>query len=751
MPSHILRSIKSSSSQSLLFLRHLSLMTLFLISLSLRAQNLVPIYRTLIQPYKPLQLQQYGHAQLAWHYRKEKPDSAHYHIQHTLRLSPNPLYDPQVAFTHSVLAFGHKGRKDYPKALSEFEKAYSILSPLKDTNATALALINIGNVLTELEKDSLALTYYVRAFKIFPPGNQEAKAIALTQIAKSNALEGESLFQIKEMAFKRALEVYHARQDSHKILAALLNLGNLYSNEGFLRTALSTYRQAVHYRPSGPATENEIKLKQSIGATYLRLGEYPESLRWLQSALQSAEAKPDSVQMAKITINLSNLYSLMGNTLAAEKILRPSIEGLLFTRDHKAHAKALCNLGVVTLEQNKLSESKALFLEAKELLSPNDPDEVLNNINYNLGLVSSREGDYKAAGEYFSTYADSTYNLHLSSMVEADIRNIAQEASLKAQALQHDLDLTTTKSSHQRQLLLAALIGLILFSIIIGLLLIILQQRSRTLKAEREKSEAAHQKALAERAAIEAEHQKALAERRATEAVHAIDQLLSAQESRTTEAMVDGIEQERQRIAQAMHDSVGMMLSTIKLYLQPIEDSLDRQSDQNREQFAQVLWLIDKVMEEVRRISHNLETTVLRNFGLPAALNDLRETIRKNQAFDFDLIVSGFDPNRRLPLDFELQALRILQELVGNAMKYAQAKTIIAQAILNHTSLHLEVYDDGLGFDAESPNFKPGLGLRSIEERLKRWNGTIDIDSGRGNGTTINVEIQLPHPIPPNP
>lgn len=195
-----------------------------------------------------------------------------------------------------------------------------------------------------------------------------------------------------------------------------------------------------------------------------------------------------------------------------------------------------------------------------------------------------------------------------------------------------------------------------------------------------------------------------------------------------TQAVLQGEEQERQRIAQDLHDSMGGMLANIRMSISSL--------DPNKS--TDIYEKIDKSISEMRRISRNLMPETLKNLGLEIALKELCESMSHKH---FSIQFEAFNLSENIPFQSQLALYRIVQEGISNGMKYAQASNMIVQISQNENILSLTIEDDGIGLDKSEIVY--GLGLKNIENRARLINGTVDIISEKGEGTTINVECNV--------
>ena len=218
-------------------------------------------------------------------------------------------------------------------------------------------------------------------------------------------------------------------------------------------------------------------------------------------------------------------------------------------------------------------------------------------------------------------------------------------------------------------------------------------------------------------------------------------ELLKKQELKSIKAMINGQEAERKRIAKDLHDRLGSMLSMVKLNYKSIEDSIAKVKEENKKQYSQANALLDEACNTVREIAHNMVSGVLTKFGLVAALEDLKNTIEGTNTFQLELVTHGLD--NRLENNLEIELYGIVQELIHNVIKHAKANEVSVQLLKRVDGVNLTVIDDGIGFDNSKEESKSGMGLKSVASRVQELNGVFDIDTGKGNGTTIAVDIPL--------
>ncbi|MBL7994872.1 PAS domain S-box protein [bacterium] len=233
--------------------------------------------------------------------------------------------------------------------------------------------------------------------------------------------------------------------------------------------------------------------------------------------------------------------------------------------------------------------------------------------------------------------------------------------------------------------------------------------------------------------------QRDISERKRAEELHVQFQKQKAR----TAAIVETQEEERRRIAKELHDALGQMLVAAKFNIDILEDQLEATGETTRKLTSDVKNLLNQIMLEVRRISYNLMPSILEDFGLPPALNQLCEQLSKNENLRIQFVYSGME--KRLPGVVEIGLYRIAQEALNNIVKHAKAHEAIIQLIKDKKTVTLIVEDDGLGFnsdEAERGQHRRGMGLINMRERAESISALFSLNSQPGRGTEVIVQLK---------
>ena len=201
-------------------------------------------------------------------------------------------------------------------------------------------------------------------------------------------------------------------------------------------------------------------------------------------------------------------------------------------------------------------------------------------------------------------------------------------------------------------------------------------------------------------------------------------------------------EAERQRIARELHDILGQYLAAISLKLEIFGQSAPLLSPP-KAWLEELRGLTATVGEEVNRIAWELRPAALDDIGIEAAIQHFVDewALRSGLRFDLHLALK----QRRLPAEIETTLYRVLQEAITNVVKHAGASTVGVILKASAAGVVMVVEDDGNGFELEALNSSssPRLGLLGMRERLAAVQGSLEIETRPGEGTTLIIRVAL--------
>ncbi len=204
------------------------------------------------------------------------------------------------------------------------------------------------------------------------------------------------------------------------------------------------------------------------------------------------------------------------------------------------------------------------------------------------------------------------------------------------------------------------------------------------------------------------------------------------------DAILQGQEEERNRIAKDLHDGLGGMLSGVKMSFVNMKENLIMDAE-NVKSFEKSILQLDSTIAELRKVAHNLMPEALAKFGLKDAIKDFCNSMEGSS--HVKIIYQFFGEERSIGNTAEVYIYRIIQELVSNAIKHAEPTQIVVQMTLAEKNILLTIEDNGIGIDSSKKRNSSGIGLKSVQQRVDYLNGKLDFENNEPTGTVVNIEL----------
>jgi signal transduction histidine kinase len=434
-----------------------------------------------------------------------------------------------------------------------------------------------------------------------------------------------------------------------------------------------------------------------IGNTYLVLGSTDSAILYLDKALKKFNAYRANQNFHRIYM-LANIYWLKGKVFARMNNHHKALEYAMMALN--LCNKKACNLyekvnyyllaGASAMETGNRRQAMDFIQRAGCLSGNNNHAENQRDVAYYMARWFAAEGKYDSAWKY-----NQRYMLLKDSISNERSRYRTQEINTVYQLAEKDRQIAS--QNNLRNILIASFILLLLT-------LVFLYNRNRLQQRNRYQQE------------------------------------LNRQQNEMFNAISLAQEQERKRIAQDIHDSLGSVLSAAKLKM--IEAKESKPELTTDEKFLSGIGLLDEASAELRNISHNIMPATLSKLGLIPALKNLCEKVISHKGLQVRFIAYDFE--NRANEQTEITIYRIVLELINNVVKHAAASRATVQLVKYPDYINITVEDNGRGFDtARTADEKKGIGLGSVAARVDYLKGKMDIDSMPGKGTTVVVDIPL--------
>lgn len=536
---------------------------------------------------------------------------------------------------------------------------------------------------------------------------------ALAQAYYDIAIYEEKVNQNPELAFEqisRSLEYYELIKDSIGLMHCKYHIARQLFNNGMEEDAFNRIQELMPYY-TRQKNERELAL--------LHLQEY-------RYYFDKVEVDSCSVKLLKLqdyfknnddlSLELEYLYHKVSFNELLQNYDQAFINAeLCVTKskelgDNLALAKCLKSRGQIALKRKEVY--RALFDLQSALQYLNSvPYSQTRLVIYNLISECYNSLDnYKRAYQYKEHYAalqDSILNeRRIIAVNNLSYKYESQEKATEIMSLEKDK--IFVEQSNQQQKRALVILGITLAGLLLGIYYII---RFYTDKIKSSKI-------------IEEQDRKINQQK--------INELQDKIQINSMQSMIAGQEVERERIAKDLHDSLGGLLSTIKLQI----GNLGQADDQNPD-LQKATNLLDVAVSEVRTISQDLQPGALKRLGLVPAINDLVNRYQSSNGPD--ITFQHFDLPTNISQTFAMGIYRIVQEILNNAIKHAKSTEIFIQLNMEGKDLVIHIEDDGIGFNPDQ-KFK-SMGLENIKSRVNYLKGSIDIDSRINEGTSFIIHI----------
>lgn len=541
-------------------------------------------------------------------------------------------------------------------------------------------------------------------------------------------------------------------------LKSLNNIGNAFMYNSEYNKALTVFFETL--KGSEKINNNKLsgQILNNIGLVYESLEDYDNALSYGKKALAKKIIVNDSLSIANSYGNIGNVFSFKGMADSAIFYQRQSYHINLLIHNNPGMSNAMGNIGNAYMQINNLDsaiaylkeaitlseklgneENNANFLNhlAKCYLKKNDMVNAKKYIllsNKYVNQITDKEflqDNYRLMYEYYKKTGDTRqafdYLQKLTAINDSvftqkiNIQNekLAIDYEYKQKNLQDRLIFQSQVNDAEKKITAnrTRLIMLLLLLLLAASLAIIWYSRSKLLK--KQNLIALQNASLQEQKIKELENEK---------------QLLASQ------AVMKGQEEERSRLAKDLHDGLGGLLTGVKHSIINMKDNFSI-SSANANSFEKSLNMIDTAMRELRRVAQNMMPEALAKFGLAEALKDYCASSCTDAV---KIIFQLYGDNEvHIKSDDEIIIYRIIQELVNNAIKHAEATQIMVQLVKGSDWVTISVEDNGKGFDVNSMNKTTGSGWSNIKSRVNYLKGNIDVKS-QSVGTSVNIEIKIP-------
>ncbi len=530
-----------------------------------------------------------------------------------------------------------------------------------------------------------------------------------------------------------------------RVMAIHTNMGNIYYFKGKYDLSIDSYIVALKLAEEIGYMEGAAVCSSNLGSAYKDLYNFPKALEYNYKAFAIAKSTGDRFSLSQSMNNLGSIYysipdldsayyyfmesskineadndeyELINNYVNLGDVFRDlgRIDSALYYYDKSiSYSEKLnsveglinCNYMIAQLYQRNNNSDKAIiyYNRSLELATESGTQRFVMMANEQLSEVYRDKQDYKKAYEYFvdgSKVRDSIFNS------ESDERIADMEAKYTTEKKEEEIkyliekaEVEQIKSSTNRYVFISVIIILVLV-----IVLIFISYRSYRLKQLSEKQ-------IIQR---KAEHE-------------------------ILDAVIETENKERKRFAEDLHDGLGVLLSTLRLYINEIDDNSTPSERQNI--IKQSNSLLDDAIDNTRSISNNIMPAALKESGLETAIRSAGDKINSSGNMIVDVKSVNFEKHYKSSIEITLY--RVLTEMINNTLKHSNASQISIILTQKNKKLFITYTDNGIGFDLElvKASDSRGMGLDNMSSRINSIGGKCSLESSSGNGFSAAIEVSV--------
>ena len=552
--------------------------------------------------------------------------------------------------------------------------------------------------------------------------NGLTKKHSIFRIAAVTAAKGSSYSMTgnNDNAIKfllNALRLYEQSDHPDKFT----KLATCYNDIATTYYGMQQYEKSMEYDVKAIPFHLLVGDNESISSAYIYAASDFSMLKQFDSAeAYFLKAAPHVKELNKPSVNIEyygkigGLYWTQKNWPKAIEFYNVAYQNAQKINDWYNQAAYLRGIGDSYYFADNLQKAEEYSLKAQIIDEKNNFPREKRQLYNLLSLIYFKKNDYKNAYIYTKKYISENIKIN-----NDENKKTIAELDKKYQSVQKEKEIVKLNADKQIQLLSIqqkSTLNYILIGSLAAILIVVflgyrnLRNRQQLAKQQDE---------LQQQRISELEKDKQLV---------AVD------------AMLQGQEEERSRLAKDLHDGLGGLLSGVKFSLSNMKDNLIITPD-NMAVFDRSLDMLDTSIKELRRVAHNMMPEILTKFGLDEALKEYCNNINATNLLAVKYQPVGMDI--RIEKSAEIIIYRIIQELLNNILKHAAATEVIVQLVREEGRLSVIVEDNGKGFDTSLIKNNKGAGLTSIQSRVDYLKGGLDIHSSPGKGTLVNIELNI--------
>lgn len=628
-------------------------------------------------------------------------DTALYYCEQAFVLSTRLNFTEGLADALYLKSLIYREKSDYKSSLSVTDKYLELYILLNDSLKLAKGYYNLAILNKYMGEYELAIYYCQKSLTYCIPLNNPTLILGNYNCIGSIFIEGKSKYDSAAYYYLKAYDICEKNGIQAHLSTILNNLGIVYFDDEQYEIARKYFNMSLEINQNSNNREKMALNLINLGRIASKENDFQKALDYYDQALEIFIEFNDLREIADVYNNMGDAYfNQKRYDLALEKF-NLAIEEYRKITYEKGLVLASLNKAAVLSEQGKIKQAIALQDSVLVLADSEGGDKLrmlaYRNIYDNYEKSGNTAQAYEYLKKYFALYS-SIYDIDKSKAINTLVLKYEKG---KDQARILALEKDNLQKTSQRNAYMFSGLGIVVLALF-------------TIIYFRQK--AVHERALTQQKIIQLEEEK---------------KLMAAK------LLVEGQEEERKRIATELHDGLGVLLSATKMQFSTISDK----SPENKELIDKATRMLEQASGDVRKISHNMMPGLLTKLGFYEAVEDLFEHIDDSKTLNATCNITG--DQERLSENKEIMLYRIVQEMVNNTLKHAEARNIELQIRILENKLDIKYADDGKGFDYNQKLETESIGLKSIQSRVDFLNGKLEFDSKPGSGVKYTLTIPV--------
>lgn len=623
----------------------------------------------------------------------------------SLKKIVNTLPDEEKASVYNLILRKTPRGQYNDSTIFYAQQAIYFAEKFQDTTNLIYGCRNLAISYHSLEQWPKARQYYLRTLDLVIELNDGRRAALVYRDISETLISERKYNQAAEYLFE-ALEYCEENECKDGIIDLYIALGRLYRHLNQLDKAEQYLKNALELEENTTDSYqfNLVYIYKLLGLTKYGQKEYGQAIYFLKKGLENPAIQSVPHELMIFNNSLGLVYKDLNDMENVLKHYNLALEQARKSNSQNLIAAAYINLGQVYINTGEYNKALELIDKGLVISKENGFIKWQKNAYHNLYFAYEKMNDIPKAYENYKNYVALTDSLRL---VESNERIAELETKYETEKKEKQIELlnkenviNTLKLKQNRNLVL-------LLFILLVVILISAFNYNRQIR-QRQKSRAIIEKQEVEK------------------------KLLST--------VISTEDKERKRFAADLHDGLGPLLSSVKLYLSGIEDA---QADQKQQMISTATELIDQSIRTTRTISNNILPVELTEKGLVGSIRTFCDKIQLSQ--QMSISISDQTAGHKLEPSTEIILYRVIQELINNTIKHADAQAISIKFSAKPKLYSVEYTDNGIGFDKAEvmQRASGGIGLLNIQERIDSLGGNIDFSKNEPKGTHVMIKLAI--------